>query len=276
MGLTASVRDASITRLLSTCLPAAQWHRVGFGVTLRGWSGCPVVVMCACSSAFTGTTECIQTCISAACARMYVCVCAGQVVYRIGASGDVRTLWRLMATHDASDIAAATGSVMVDSNDTAAGETKASGSSSSNNGGSRALQVGGEGILPKLGGTTGLRHLPTFPLTHQELRTQMAKAGLPTSKLTSDALQAGTTDLSAAERRKARRAYRVRKPHKASLMMDLGYLKGTAAGGAAQRAMLELALEKYAKEKSAAEGRHLEDIHKSSGAAFVVGGGGRS
>jgi hypothetical protein len=210
----------------------------------------------------------------------------GIVAYKWGASLDVRTLWRLMAAQTASDVSAATGVTvnpaleaaasaagqpgaqvsLADSLTAAAGAGAADGAGGANAaagsdgaGGAvtsagRAIGIiGSEGILPRLGGMTALRHLRPFPSSHLELRGEMKKAGLGETLLEPGTnLTEGVIVKSLQERREEQRRSRIRKPHKANLQLNLGSLDNTAVGAAAKSAMIEIAIERYLKDQQAA------------------------
>jgi hypothetical protein len=103
---------------------------------------------------------------------------------------------------------------------------------------------------------SALRHLRPFPPSHLALRAEMRRAGLGETLVAAGCdLASGVVVKSLQERRAERRKTRVRKPHKANLLLPAGALTGTAAGNAAQAAMIELAIEKYVSDKAAAASR---------------------
>jgi len=181
----------------------------------------------------------------------------GLPAFKVGASLDLRSLWRLVATHTASDVAAATGfapPAAAAGAGEAAGAPPASTDAPASTAAPPAANTGGEGVLPRLGGAAALRHLRLFPPTHAELRAQMRLAGLPDGLVAAGAdLDGALVTKTEAQRREERRRGRIRKPHKASLRMDLApAMANTAAGRAAQLARMQIAVERHVKDLQAA------------------------
>lgn len=146
------------------------------------------------------------------------------IAYRVGASADLRALWRLMVTHGHDDIADATGffmqrqmaaqaAAMVSA---AATHSSATASSTLNAAADAVAAASMRHFMHQLGSVDTFRNLRTFPATHRELRREMKAAGLGESPMKPGTLE-GEDPLVTAKRV---RSQRVRRPNERALVIQ--------------------------------------------------------
>lgn len=218
---------------------------------------------------------------------------AGVVAFRLGCSADARTLWRLIACHDSLAIAAATGSLVEevalaaqgmagDQGDaaggaggsmrplasitpaaTAAGGAGAASSSSSSPASASATTTAStaQGVLPRLGGVSALRHLPDFPVSHRELRDRMREARLPETRMVDGTIaeRESTPSAIAEASRRAMRAARVRRPHSSRFRMALPEYLNAEVGASVKMAAALNTLRDWERQKEEAARRAAEE-----------------
>lgn len=92
----------------------------------------------------------------------------GATAYRVGATGDLRVLWRQVCRRESVRTLCST----------AAALTAASGASAAPASGPRSLSSGISAVVSALGGETAFREAPEFPVDHAALRDALRRAGL--------------------------------------------------------------------------------------------------